>query len=101
MPVISMITNASPSGIRLYVGNLPYSVRTEDLFKMFADFGKVVDAIVMMEPDQQDRSKGFGFVTMASQVEAETAVKAIQGREILGRAMICNIAKPRELRFRF
>jgi RNA recognition motif-containing protein len=96
-----MITNANPSGIRLYVGNLPYSYRTEDLFKMFADYGKVVDAIVMMEPDQQDRSKGFGFVTMAGQVEAETAAKAVQGKDILGRALVCNIAKPREPRFRF
>lgn len=96
-----MLTNTNPTGVRLYVGNLPYSYRTEDLFKMFADYGNVVDAIVMMEPDQQDRSKGFGFVTMAGQVEAETAVKAIAGKEILGRALVCNIAKPREPRFRF
>jgi len=68
---------------------------------MFAEYGKVNDAIVMMEPNQQDRSKGFGFVTMSTQMEAELAAKGIHGKDILGRALVCNIAKPREPRFRF
>lgn len=85
----------------MYVGNLPYSMRTEDLYKMFAEFGKIQDAVVMMEPNEKDRSKGFGFVTMADQEEADRAVKATHGREILGRELVCNVAKPREPRFRF
>jgi cold-inducible RNA-binding protein len=87
--------------IRVYVGNLPYTMRTEELFKMFAQHGKVVDAVVMMEPADPNRSKGFGFVTMTSKLEAEKAIKAVNGKEILGREIICNIAKPREPRFRF
>lgn len=96
-----MLTNNNVNGIRLYVGNLPYAMRTEELFKMFAEFGKVNDAVVMMEPDAQDRSKGFGFVTMSTQAEADRAVLAVHGKKMLGRDLVCNIAKPRELRFRF
>jgi len=76
-------------------------MRTEGLFKMFAEHGKVADAVVMMEPTDPDRSKGFGFVTMTNKLEAEKAIKAINGREVLGREIVCNIAKPREPRFRF
>jgi RNA recognition motif-containing protein len=68
---------------------------------MFAEHGKVADAVVMMEPSDPDRSKGFGFVTMTNKLEAEKAIKAINGREVLGREIVCNIAKPREPRFRF
>lgn len=93
--------NQNNAGVRLYVGNLPYSVRDDELFKMFAEFGKVMDAVVMMEPNSNDRSKGFGFVTMSNQVEADRAVAALAGKEILGRQLVCNVAKPREPRFRF
>lgn len=86
---------------RVYVGNLPYTMQTEGLYKMFAEHGKVADAVVMMEPADPNRSKGFGFVTMPSKLEAERAIKAISGTKILGREIICNIAKPREPRFRF
>ncbi len=95
-----MFSNAN-QGVRIYVGNLPYSMRTEELFKMFAEYGTIADAVVMMEPGQQDRSKGFGFVTMNNRVEAEKAIKELNGKEILGRALVCNEAKPREPRFRF
>ena len=84
------------SSRRLYVGNLPYSLRTPDLRQMFSSFGTVEDAVVMMEPGRPDRSKGFGFVTMSSSAEAETAAAAMNGKEIEGRAIVCNIAKPRE-----
>lgn len=86
---------------RIYVGNLPYTMRTEELYKMFAEFGQISDAVVMMEPNQPDRSKGFGFVTMPSKMEAERAIKEINGKNILGREIVCNLAKPREPRFRF
>lgn len=88
-------------GVRLYVGNLPYALRSNDLYKMFAVFGKVSDAVVMMENDQQDRSKGFGFVTMLERQEAEEAVKLMNGKDVLGRVIVCNIAKPREPKLPF
>ena len=81
---------------RLYVGNLPYSLRTPDLRQMFSAFGTVEDAVVMMEPGRPDRSKGFGFVTMSNDAEAEAAASAMNGKEIESREIVCNIAKPRE-----
>lgn len=93
--------NTGVKEIRIYVGNLPYTMRTEELYKMFAEYGKISDAVVMMEPNDQSRSKGFGFVTMPSKMEAEKAVKAVNGMKVLGRELVCNIAKPREPRFRF
>ena len=92
---------SNSGGIRLYVGNLPYAYRDEELYKMFAQIGRVTDAVVMMEPDQKDRSRGFGFVTMESQEEAEKAATEVNGKDILGRALVCNIAKPRAPRFNF
>ena len=91
-----MMSNRSNGGVRLYVGNLPYSLRSNDLFKMFADFGVVTDAVVMMEGEGEERSKGFGFVTMVKEEEAEVAVKSINGKDVLGRVIVCNTAKPRE-----
>ena len=85
---------------RLFVGRLPYSVNDKKLEEIFSEVGIVSSATVINDRDT-GQSKGFGFVTMASQVEAETAVKAIAGKDILGRALVCNIAKPREPRFRF
>ena len=80
---------------RLYVGNLPYSLRTPDLRQMFSAFGEVVDAVVMMEPGRPDRSKGFGFVTMATAAEAERAAAAMNEKEVEGRVLVCNVAKPK------
>lgn len=88
-------------GTRLYVGNLPYSMRTSDLFKLFSEYGEIVDSVVMMEPDNKERSRGFGFITMKEASAAEKAVLALNGTEILGREMVCNIAKPREPRLDF
>lgn len=88
-------------GTRLYVGNLPYSMRTPDLFKLFSQYGEIVDAVVMMESDNKERSRGFGFVTMKEATDADKAVQAVNGKEILGREMVCNVAKPREPRFDF
>ena len=88
-------------GTRLYVGNLPYSMRTPELLKLFSEYGEIVDSVVMMESDNKERSRGFGFVTMKNLADAEKAVLAVNGMEILGREMVCNIAKPREPRFDF
>jgi len=88
-------------GIRLYVGNLPYSMRNEELYKLFAEFGEIADVVVMLEPDNKERSRGFGFVTMKDKQEADKAVEAVNGKEVLGRELVCNIAKPRSPKFNF
>lgn len=80
---------------RLYVGNLPYTLRNGDLRQLFSSFGKVVDAVVMMEKDDKERSKGFGFVSMSLFSEANIAAAEMNGKEVMGRVLVCNIAKPR------
>ena len=82
-------------GNKLYVGNLPYSVRDQDLEQAFGEFGSVTSAKVMMERDT-GRSKGFGFVEMANDQEADAAIAALNGQQHNGRALTVNEARPRE-----
>lgn len=82
-------------GKKLYVGNLSYSVRDSELEELFAAHGSVQSAQVIMDRDT-GRSKGFGFVEMASDQEAQSAISALNGREIGGRALTVNEARPRE-----
>ena len=96
-----MNSSNGEANTRLYVGNLPYSMRTAELFKLFSEYGEIVDTVVMMESDNKERSRGFGFVTMKDAVGAKKAVESVNGMEILGREMICNVAKPREPRLDF
>ena len=84
-------------GNKLYVGNLPYSVRDEDLNQAFSAFGAVTSAKVMMERDT-GRSKGFGFVEMASDAEALAGVEGMNGQQLGGRAIVVNEARPMEAR---
>jgi cold-inducible RNA-binding protein len=84
-------------GNKLYVGNLPYSVRDEDLQQSFGQFGAVTSAKVMMERDT-GRSKGFGFVEMASDAEAQAAVNGMNGQSLGGRSVVVNEARPMEAR---
>ncbi len=84
-------------GNKLYVGNLPYSFRDEDLQQAFAAHGSVTSAKVMMERDT-GRSKGFGFVEMGSDAEAQTAINAMNGQQIGGRGLVVNEARPMEAR---
>ena len=84
-------------GNKLYVGNLAYSVRDQDLQDAFAEFGAVASAKVMMERDT-GRSKGFGFVEMSSGSEAEAAIQAMHGKNMGGRDLTVNIARPMEAR---
>ncbi len=84
-------------GNKLYVGNLPYSVRDEDLQQVFSEFGAVNSAKVMMERDT-GRSKGFGFVEMGSDAEAQTAINAMNGQSLGGRSVTVNEARPMEAR---
>lgn len=84
-------------GTRLYVGNLPYSVRDDELKQQFETFGQVVSAEVLMERGT-DRSKGFGFVEMGSEAEAQAAIEGLHGKELKGRAWVVNEARPLEPR---
>ena len=84
-------------GNKLYVGNLPYSVRDEDLQQSFGQFGAVTSAKVMMERDT-GRSKGFGFVEMASDAEAQAAIAGMNGQPLGGRSVVVNEARPMEAR---
>ena len=68
-------------GNKLYVGNLPYGVRDNDLEQAFSQFGAVASARVMMERDT-GRSKGFGFVEMASEAEAQAAIQGMNGQPL-------------------
>lgn len=82
---------------KLYVGNLSYSVRDDDLQQHFASFGHVQSAKVMMERDT-GRSKGFGFVEMSSGQEAEAAIQGLHGKNMGGRDLTVNVARPMEAR---
>ena len=84
-------------GNKLYVGNLPYSFRDEDLQQAFAAHGSVSSAKVMMERDT-GRSKGFGFVEMGSDAEALAAVEGMNGAPLGGRSLVVNEARPMEPR---
>ena len=82
---------------KLYVGNLSYSMRDNDLELEFSPYGSVQSAKVMMVRDT-NRSKGFGFVEMSSAAEAEAAIAALNGKNVGGRDMTVNIARPMEPR---
>jgi RNA recognition motif-containing protein len=84
-------------GNKLYVGNLPYSVRDGDLEQSFGQFGAVTSAKVMMERDT-GRSKGFGFVEMGSDAEAQAAIAGMNGAPLGGRNLVVNEARPMEPR---
>jgi len=84
-------------GNKLYVGNLPYSVRDGDLEQAFGEFGVVTSAKVMMERDT-GRSKGFGFVEMGSDDEAQAAINGMNGQPLGGRNVVVNEARPMEAR---
>jgi len=82
-------------GNKLFVGNLSYNATGSDLEQLFAQHGKVTSAEVIAERDT-GRSKGFGFVQMGTDAEAQTAIGALNGHEMDGRALTVNEAKPRE-----
>ena len=81
----------------LYVGNLSYQVRDDELNALFSQFGKVTSARVIIDRETQ-RSKGFAFVEMADDAEAQAAIDALNGKENNGRVLTVNEAKPREPR---
>jgi cold-inducible RNA-binding protein len=84
-------------GSKLYVGNLPYGIRDQDLEQAFVQFGTVNSAKVMMERDT-GRSKGFGFIEMGSDAEAQAAIQGMNGQPLGGRSLVVNEARPMEPR---
>ena len=83
--------------MKLYVGNLSYETTSDDLTNMFSAHGTVESAAVISDRDT-GRSKGFGFVEMSSKNEGESAIDALNGKEVSGRSLTVNEAKPREER---
>ena len=82
---------------KLFVGNLDYAVTSEELKNMFSEFGNVVDAVVITDRETR-RSRGFGFVEFGSDDEAKKAIEAMNGKDINGRKINVNEAKPQENR---
>ncbi len=82
-------------GKKLYVGNLSYSTTSANLQEMFAPFGKV-DSATVVEDRDTGRSKGFGFVEMSSDAEAQAAILGLDGKDNDGRTLKVNEARPRE-----
>ena len=81
--------------MKLYVGNLSFDTNNQDLLELFAQSGSVQSANIV-EDRETGRSRGFGFVEMASKEEGEAAIAALNGQEVNGRALKVNEAKPRE-----
>lgn len=80
---------------KLFVGGLPYSVNDQKLNEMLASFGQVMSAVVIMDKFTS-QSKGFGFVEMSSDEDAQKAIKALDGTDYEGRRLGVSVAKPRE-----
>lgn len=83
--------------MNIYVGNLSYSMTRDELNDLFSQFGEVSAARVVKDRET-DRSKGFGFVEMPNDAEANKAIEAINGQEVCGRKLVVNEARPREER---
>ena len=83
--------------MNIYVGNLSYSLSESELRDAFADFGEVSSVKVLMDRET-GRSRGFGFVEMPNQSEAEAAIAQLNGKEVGGRALRVNEARPKERR---
>ncbi len=80
---------------KLFVGNLPWSMSSHSLKDLFATYGEIVDCVIISE-SSTGRSKGFGFITFSSEQDAEKAKTEMNGKNIEGRNIIVNTAKPRE-----
>jgi len=82
---------------KLFVGNLPWSLNNDSLKELFSQYGEIIEAIVITDR-YSGRSKGFGFVTFANEADAEKAVAEMAEKEVDGRKIVVNVAKPREER---
>lgn len=82
---------------KLFIGSLPWSITSDSLRELFAQFGEITEAIVITDR-QTGRSKGFGFVTFANPDDAQKAMDEMNNKEVEGRTIVVNIARPRESR---
>lgn len=82
---------------KVYVGNLPFSVSSDKLKEIFAQYGEITEATVISDK-YSGRSKGFGFVTFANDADADKAVSEMNGKEVEGRELKVNEARPMESR---
>jgi RNA recognition motif-containing protein len=80
---------------KLFIGSLPWSINTDGLKELFAPYGEIVDAVVILDR-ATGRSRGFGFVTFAKEEDAEKAKSEMNGKDVEGRAIIVNTARQRE-----
>jgi len=78
---------------KLYVGNLPYSIDKDGLLSLFSEFGDITDAVVITDKYTK-RSKGFGFVEFADEKSAEAAIKGMGEKQVEGRTLVVNVARP-------
>ena len=85
---------------KLYVGNLPWGITNDGLKDVFASYGEIVEAVVITDR-MSGRSKGFGFVTFANEADAEKAVAEMHEKDVNGRNIVVNVARPREERPNF
>ncbi len=81
--------------MKIFVGNLNYQSGDEELRSAFSDFGEVTEATVVLDR-MTNRSRGFGFVEMPDKDEAEAAIAALNGKDVGGRPLTVNVARPRE-----
>ncbi len=81
---------------KIFVGSLPWSINESSLKELFSQYGEIAEAIIIIDRDS-GRSKGFGFVTFANEESAQKALE-MNGKEVEGRTIVVNIAKPREER---
>lgn len=81
------------SKTKLYVGNLPYSITSDQLKTTFSEYGEIVDAVVISDK-RTGMSKGFGFVEFANEADAQKAVEAMAGKDMDGRKLVVNFARP-------
>ena len=83
--------------MKVYVGNLPFTTTNKDLSDMFAEFGTITEAVIIINKFS-GRSKGFGFVTFADAESAKKAIEGMNGKDVQGRQLVVNEAKPMEPR---
>jgi|TARA_B110000263_G_scaffold172681_1_gene150656 RNA recognition motif-containing protein len=83
--------------MNIYCANLPYKSRDEDLASLFSEYGEVVEAKIILDRET-NRSRGFGFVEMSSDEDAKKAIDGLNGKEIEGRGLVVNEARPRAQR---
>lgn len=81
--------------MKIYVGNMSYDIKEDDLRQVFSEFGQV-ESVAIINDKMTNRPKGFGFVEMASSEAAQAAINALNGKELKGRAIIVNEAKPQQ-----